>query len=95
MRSRSAGSVDSDAVETYSEDSEQGQALNKVMAWIEEHANRDQIGAHVAGITFSPTDFVFTNHAFDGMPGGGLPPEVEAAMQSALGELFGGATDGR
>lgn len=91
-------SVDSDAVETYSEDSAQGQALNKAMAWIEEHANYEQIGAHVAGITFSPTDLVFTNHAFDGMPGGAggeLPPELQQAMQSAMQELFGGATGGR
>lgn len=87
-------SVDSDEVENYAEDSEQGQALNKAMAWIEEHASRDQIGAHVAAITFSPTDLVFTNHAFDGGQGAGeLPPETQAAMQSAMAELFGGAAE--
>lgn len=57
--------VDSDLVETYTPESEQGQALDKAIEWIEEYASYDTIGAHVAAITFSPTDLVFTNHAFN------------------------------
>lgn len=31
--------------------------------WVKEHASRELIGAHVAGITFSPTDILWTRHA--------------------------------
>lgn len=65
-------------------------ALELALEWVNEHANYDQIGAHVAGITFSPTQMLFTNHAFDGGQGGPIPEAVlEAAVQQAMGEIFG------
>jgi len=68
-------------------------ALDKALQWVNEHANHDQIGAHVAGITFSPTQMLFTNHAFNGQQGGGLTPEVlDAAVQQAMAEIFGGGS---
>lgn len=68
-------------------------ALEKALDWVNEHANYDTIGAHVAGITFSPTQMLFTNHAFDGPQDGGLTPEVlDAAVQQAMAEIFGGGS---
>ena len=65
-------------------------ALEKALEWVNEHANHDQIGAHVAGITFSPTQMLFTNHAFDRQGGGAIPEQVlETAVQQAVGEIFG------
>jgi adenylosuccinate synthase len=74
------------------EDSEQvvHPALEKALEWVNEHAPYDVVGAHVAGITFSPTQMLFTNHAFDGGQGGPVPEAVlEAAVQQAMGEIFG------
>lgn len=65
-------------------------ALEKALDWVNEHANYDQIGAHVAGITFSPTQMLFTNHAFDGQQGGEISPEIlDQAVQQAMQEIFG------
>ncbi len=69
-------------------------ALEKALDWIGEHASPEQIGAHVAAITFSPTKMLFTNHAFDGAPRDHVSEAaLEAAVQQAMAEIFGGTAE--
>ena len=66
--------------------------MEQVAAWIEEHAAPEQIGARVAGFTFSPTQMIFTEFARSG----GDEPDFEGlgVTQDQLREMVNSALAG-
>lgn len=64
-----------------------GEPLQAAMDWINENANYEQIGAHVGGITYGPTDFLFTGAGLENNDNG-LPAGID--IEAIMGQIFGG-----
>ncbi|QJD50030.1 PurA-like adenylosuccinate synthetase [Microbacterium phage Rasovi] len=68
-------------------DPSQSEYLQEALAWVNENAGYDKIGAHVGAITFGPTKMLFTDH---GANANNPEGSGQAMVDAIMGQLFGG-----